>query len=94
MEQLITQSIDLTGSVGQSDSDAGSDTVLISDVVFVKFKLNDSDQPIHKLLNISSVNRGHKIVVGQLRNPLKYQFPELTSGVYRLNFESIDIQSL
>ena len=79
MEQLITQSIDLTGSVGQSDSDAGSDTVLISDVVFVKFKLNDSDQPIHKLLNISSVNRGHKIVVGQLRNPLKYQFPELTS---------------
>ena len=79
MEQFITQSIDLTGSIGQSDSDSGSDTVLISDVVFVKFKFNDSDKLIHKLLNISSVNQGRKIVVGQLRSLLKYCFLKLTS---------------
>ena len=45
MEQFISQSIDL--------KDTGSDTAFSSDVVFVKFKFNDSDLPIHKLSNIS-----------------------------------------
>ena len=54
--------------------DTGLDATLVSDVVYVKFKLYDIDKPIHKLFNESSVYLRHKIVVEQLKSLLKYCF--------------------